>query len=214
MIYYKLLDRLNRDEVVKAESRIHYYQFSFGEEKWFLTRIMDEYLWPYDDKCGEYEEITEAEAIAILDAQRDKYNQLLDLAVKVATEAHKGQVDKGGNPYIHHPEAVAKSLTSTESKIVAYLHDVCEDTSITLDDLMNMGFTYRIVNSVRLLTNTDKLTYEQYLNRLRLSRVAREVKIADLKHNMDLSRIPEPTEKDYARIEKYKKAVAFLESWN
>ena len=94
------------------------------------------------------------------------------------------------------------------------MHDVCEDTSITLDDLMNMGFTYRIVNSVRLLTKTDKLTYEQYLNRLRLSRGAREVKIADLKHNMDLSRIPEPTEKDYARIEKYKKAVAFLESWN
>ena len=212
MIYYKLLDKLNRDEVVKEEARNQYYQFSFGEEKWFRTSIMAEYLWPDNDIYGEYEEITETEAIALLDEQRDKYNQLLDLAVKVATKAHKGQVDKGGNPYIHHPEAVAESLTSTESKIVAYLHDVCEDTSITLDDLMNMGFTYRIVNSVRLLTKTDKLTYEQYLNRLRYDYAAREVKIADLKHNMDLSRIPEPTEKDYARIEKYKKAVSFLES--
>ena len=88
---------------------------------------------------------------------------MLESAIKVAAEAHAGQVDKGGKPYINHPQAVADSLTSTEYKIVAYLHDVCEDTSITFADLKDMGFTYRIVNSIRLLTKTDELTYEEYL---------------------------------------------------
>ena len=144
--------------------------------------------------------------------QRDKYNQLLELAIKVATEAHAGQFDKGGKPYINHPQAVADSLSNTEYKIVAYLHDVCEDTPITLEDLKDMGFTYRIVNSIRLLTRTDKLTYEQYLRRLRMDSAARAVKIADLKHNTDITLIPNPSEKYYARVEKYKKALAFLES--
>ena len=75
-----------------------------------------------------------------------------------------------------------------------------------------MGFTYRIVNSIRLLTKTDELTYEEYLRRLRMDSCARAVKMADLKHNMDITRIPNPSEKDYARIEKYKKSLAFLES--
>ena len=69
------------------------------------------------------------------------------MAIKVATKAHEGQVDKGGKPYIKHPQAAAAFLTNTEYKIVAYLHDVCEDTSITFDDLKGMGFTYRIVYS-------------------------------------------------------------------
>ena len=167
---------------------------------------------PENEEYEEYEEITEAEAFALLDEQRERYNKLLELAVKVATEAHKGQADKGGNPYIGHPKAVAAAVKNTEFKIVAYLHDVCEDTPITLDDLADMGFTYRIVNSVRLLTKTDELTYEQYLDRLRYDPAARAVKLADMRHNSDLSRIPCPTEKDYARVEKYKRAIAFLES--
>lgn len=170
------------------------------------------YRWADNDEYGQFEEISESEAFMLLDLQRDKYNQLLELAIKVATEAHVGQVDKGGKPYINHPQAVAASLTNTEYKIVAYLHDVCEDTSITSYDLKNMGFTYRIVNSIRLLTKTDELTYEEYLRRLRMDSCARAVKIADLKHNMDITRIPNPSEKDYVRIEKYKKSLAFLES--
>ena len=170
------------------------------------------YRWADNDEYGQFEEISESEALMLLDSQRDKYNRLLELAIKVATEAHVGQVDKGGKPYINHPQAVAASLTNTEYKIVAYLHDVCEDTSITSDDLKDMGFTYRIVNSIRLLTKTDELTYEEYLRRLRMDSCARAVKIADLKHNMDITRIPDPSEKDYVRIEKYKKSLAFLES--
>lgn len=212
MIYFRLLDQLNKDEIVKQESRNIEYQYSFGDEQWIRSSIMMMYRWADNDEYGQFEEVSEAEALMLLDSQRDKYNQLLELAIKVATEAHAGQVDKGGKPYINHPQAVAASLTNTEYKIVAYLHDVCEDTSITFDDLKDMGFTYRIVNSIRLLTKNDKLTYEEYLRRLRMDSCARAVKMADLKHNMDITRIPNPSEKDHARIEKYKKSLAFLES--
>ncbi len=212
MNYFRLLDQLNKDEIVKQESRNIEYQYSFGDEQWIRSSIMMMYRWADNDEYGQFEEISESEALMLLDSQRDKYNQLLELAIKVATEAHVGQVDKGGKPYINHPQAVAASLTNTEYKIVAYLHDVCEDTSITFDDLKDMGFTYRIVNSIRLLTKTDELTYEEYLRRLRMDSCARAVKIADLKHNMDITRIPNPSEKDYVRIEKYKKSLAFLES--
>ena len=212
MIYFRLLDQLNKDEIVKQESRNIEYQYSFGEEQWIRSSIMMMYRWADNDEYGQFEEVPETEALMLLDSQRNKYNQLLELAIKVATEAHAGQVDKGGKPYINHPQAVAASLANTEYRIVAYLHDVCEDTSITFDDLKDMGFTYRIVNSIRLLTKNDELTYEEYLRRLRMDSCARAVKMADLKHNMDITRIPNPSEKDYARIEKYKKSLAFLES--
>ncbi len=212
MTYYRLLDKLNYNEVIKHESCSVEYQYSFGDEEWFRSSVMLNYRWADNDECGQYEEISETEALALLDKQREEYDRLLVLAAETAAKAHEGQFDKGGKPYINHPKAVADSLSNTEYKIAAYLHDVCEDTPLTFDDLRNMGFTYRIVNSVRLLTKDDKLTYEQYLRRLRMDSCARAVKIADLKHNMDLSRIPEPCEKDFARVEKYKKALAFLES--
>lgn len=212
MLYFKLLDKLNRDEVIKHESRTIEYQYAFGEEKWVRSSIMMMYRWAENDEFGQFEEITEAEAFALLDVQRNKYDRLLELAIEVAKNAHESQKDKGGNPYFYHPQTVAESLTNTEYKISAYLHDVCEDTPITFDDLLNIGFTFRIVNSVRLLTKSGELTYEEYLRRIRMDSCARAVKIADLKHNMDISRIPAPTEKDFARLEKYKKSLAFLES--
>lgn len=210
-VYYKLLDKLNYGEVVKKEALNEEYQYSFGEEKWYRSSIMLFYRRPDNDEFGEYEEITEKEAEHILGEQRSRYNSLLELAVKVAEQAHKGQTDKGGNPYIEHLKAVAAQVNNIEHKIVAYLHDVVEDTEITLDDLSEMGFTFRIVNSVRLLTKTKELTYEEYLKRLKADDNARHVKIADLRHNMDISRIPEPTDKDHKRLEKYKRSLDFLE---
>lgn len=211
-IYYKLLDKLNYGEVVKKEALNEEYQYCFGEEKWYRSSIMLHYRRPDNDEFGEYEEITEEEAARLLGEQRERLNDLLELALKVATEAHKNQKDKSGAPYIEHPKAVAAQVKNIEHKIVAYLHDVVEDTEITLDALAEMGFTYRIVNSVRLLTKTDTLTYKEYLKRLKADGSARHVKIADLKHNMDISRIPELTDKDHNRLEKYKKSLAFLES--
>lgn len=212
MIYLRLMDELNKDEIIKQDSPDNEYQYSFGDEKWVRTSVMTKYRQTDSPVYGKYEEISEADVLALLETQREKYDQLLALAVKVATEAHAGQVDKGGKPYINHPQTVAASLSNTEHKIVAYLHDVCEDTPITFDDLRNMGFTERIVNSIRLITKSDGVTYEDYLKRVSTDDCARAVKMADIRHNMDISRIPAPTEKDFKRIEKYKKALAFLES--
>lgn len=211
MKYYKLTDKLNYNEVVKDDNGKR-YTYSFGAEKWVRSGIMVRYMWPDDSKFDQYIVISEEKAMQLLDEQRNKLDQLLSLAIKVATEAHEGQLDKGGNPYILHPQAVAASLDNTENKIVAYLHDVIEDTDVTLDKLEKLGFTYRIVNSVRILTKSKDVSYDDYLKSVKKDSNAWHVKMADIKHNMDISRIPEPTAKDFSRIEKYKKALAFLES--
>lgn len=145
-----------------------------------------------------------------MDAPKDQLDQLYVLARKIATKAHRGQLDKGGNPYIEHPIAVADSLEPIEHKIVALLHDVLEDGTLTESDLKNYGFTDRIVKSISILTKKDAMDYEEYLSYIRADRNAWHVKIADIKHNMDISRIPNPTEDDYARLEKYKKALSYL----
>lgn len=211
MKYYKLTDKLNYNEVVKDDNGKR-YTYRFGAEEWVRSGIMVRYMCPDDSKFDQYIVISEEKAIQLLDEQRNKLDQLLSLAIKVATEAHEGQLDKGGNPYILHPQAVAASLDNTENKIVAYLHDVIEDTDVTLDKLEELGFTYRIVNSVRILTKSKDVSYDDYLKSVKKDSNAWHVKMADIKHNMDISRIPEPTAKDFSRIEKYKKALAFLES--
>ena len=211
MKYYKLTDKLNYNEVVKDDNGKR-YTYRFGAEEWVRSGIMVRYMCPDDSKFDQYIVISEDKAMQLLDEQRNKLNQLLPLAITVATEAHKGQLDKGGNPYILHPQAVAASLDNTENKIVAYLHDVIEDTDVTLDELEKLGFTYRILNSVRILTKSKDVSYDDYLKSVKKDSNAWHVKMADIRHNMDISRIPEPTAKDFSRIEKYKKALAFLES--
>ena len=146
-----------------------------------------------------------------MDTKRKQLDQLYILAEKIANEAHQGQLDKGGNPYIEHPIAVADSLENMEHKIVALLHDVLEDTTLTVDDLKNYGFTDRIVKSICVLTKKDEITYEEYLSYIKTDCNALYVKMADIKHNMDIGRIPNPTKDDYTRIKKYQKALAFLE---
>ena len=195
MRYFKL-----EDEVIKLTDENEAFRYCSGEEKWVHSAV--------NDSCNE---ITEQEALILLEQQRIKMNELLELAEKTAAEKHKGQFDKGGNPYFTHPQAVAAQLKNTEYQIAAYLHDVCEDTATTFDDLLEMGFTPRIVNSIKLLTKSDDISYEEYLEKIKLDECARNVKMADIRHNMDISRIPCPTEKDFARIEKYKKALKFLE---
>ena len=211
MKYYILNDNLNKNEIIKEEQG-KMYKYSFGAEKWIRNAIMTHYTWPEDVRFGMYDVIPEDKALQMMNKQRELLDELLVLAIDVATKAHEGQVDKGGNPYILHPKAVADSLNDTEDKIVAYLHDVCEDTDTTLDDLINMGFTYRIVSSVRILTKTKDTSYDKYLKQVKKDSNAWHVKMADLKHNMDISRIPHPTKKDFERVEKYKNALSFLEA--
>ena len=136
--------------------------------------------------------------------------ELLALAKRIALTAHEGQVDKAGAPYWHHPAFVADYVTSPEAKVVAWLHDVVEDTEWSLDDLRTEGIWPEIVEGVDAITKRAGEAYECYLDRVKANPFALAVKLADLTHNMDLSRIANPTEKDFARIEKYRWAVDYL----
>ena len=137
-------------------------------------------------------------------------NKLLSRAIILATELHEGQVDKGGNPYILHPLRVMTNVKSLEGKIVAVLHDTIEDTDITVEDLISKGFTDDVVEAVELLSKPKQEDYIKYIKRIKENPLAREVKIADLQDNMDLSRLKEITEKDLKRVAKYKKAYNIL----
>ncbi|WP_375168466.1 HD domain-containing protein [Sneathia vaginalis] len=133
-----------------------------------------------------------------------------ELALKIATEAHKGQVDKAGVPYINHPLTVASLVDTEEEKIVALLHDTIEDTNITEQDLIDYGFPNEIVKAVKLLTHNKNVPYMDYVAKIKDNELARKVKIADLTHNSDLSRLKEITDKDKKRYEKYQKALLYL----
>ena len=133
-----------------------------------------------------------------------------ELAYAIALVAHKGQVDKAGVDYINHPLTVASKCKSEKAKIVALLHDVVEDTKVTLDDL-RLFFDDEIVDAIDLLTHREGDAYVTYLSRIKNNEIARIVKLADLENNMDLSRLPNPTEWDYQRLEnKYRPAYKFL----
>lgn len=134
---------------------------------------------------------------------------MLNKALMLSYMAHKDQVDKGGSPYYLHPIYVALNVNSEDEKIVALLHDIIEDTDITLDDLKSEGFSDEIINAVDAITHRDE-SYEIYIQKVKTNAIATVVKIADIKHNMDTSRLKKITEKDIKRVEKYKKALAYL----
>ena len=135
----------------------------------------------------------------------------VEKAIQIALTAHAGQVDKAGKPYILHPIAVASMQDTEEGFIVGMLHDVVEDTYVTLPDLLNQGFSHEIVEAVELLTHAKDEDYMTYVKRIKGNKLATKVKLADLKHNSDLSRLPVVREKDIRRVEvKYKPAIEFL----
>ena len=135
---------------------------------------------------------------------------LFDLALSIALEAHKGQVDKAGEDYINHPIFVASLVDTEEEKAAALLHDVIEDSEMSLTDLLNKGIPSSVLQAVSILTKDKKLTYQEYLVRVKSNDIATKVKLADLKHNSDISRISNPSKKDYERLKKYKLAIKFL----
>jgi (p)ppGpp synthase/HD superfamily hydrolase len=134
---------------------------------------------------------------------------LLKAAELIATLAHQGQYDEQGVPYINHPRSVAGLLETMDEKIVGYLHDVIEDTCVTEADLRPV-FGDRLTDAVVLLTHDKDEPYFDYIERVATSDLARRVKLADLTHNMDLSRTPQLNERILARHEKYKKAYEML----
>lgn len=138
------------------------------------------------------------------------YTDKTKKAMKLCYEAHKNQVDKSGLPYVFHPAHVAEQMTDEATTIVALLHDVVEDTDYTLEDLAAEGFEKEILEAVALMTHEDDVPYLDYVAKLKNNPIARAVKLADLAHNSDLSRIGEIDEETRKRLEKYKKATALL----
>lgn len=133
-------------------------------------------------------------------------------AMKLCFKAHKDQVDKSGMPYVFHPFHVAEQMMDEAATIVALLHDVVEDTDYTLEDIAAEGFGKDILEAVALMTHEDDIPYLDYVAKLKENPIARAVKLADLTHNSDLSRIGEIDEETKRRLEKYKKAKDILES--
>lgn len=133
-------------------------------------------------------------------------------AYEIAAATHRGQVDKAGVEYINHPLTVAANVGGNSSAIiVALLHDVAEDTSLTIAELKKeIPLTDDEAQALELLTHDDNTPYLEYVTKIKSNPLARVVKAADLKHNSKLSRIKNPTAKDFARVEKYKAALEIL----
>lgn len=139
-------------------------------------------------------------------------SNILEKAEEIARKAHLGQKDKAGVDYIYHPLWVSAHVDGEKAKTAALLHDVLEDTSVTSKDLLNQGIPREIVNSVIVLTRKPGEDYFDYVKRVKKDPVARLVKISDLKHNMNLSRLQKITEEDIKRSKKYRKALEYLEN--
>lgn len=136
--------------------------------------------------------------------------KLTRLASKIAYKAHEGQTDKAGVPYIFHPIHIAEQMDSEESCVVALLHDVIEDSDITLE-ILSKYFNDDIIAALRVLTKKENDDYVMYIKRVKTNRLATKVKIKDLEHNRDLTRLDEVTDRDKKRSMKYWEAIRYLE---
>ena len=134
----------------------------------------------------------------------------LERAIAIAVEAHAGQVDKAGEPYILHVLRVMLAVETTEERVVAVLHDVVEDTDWTIGRLREEGFPERVLGAIQSVTKQDGETYQEFVSRAATDPIGRAAKIADLLDNSDLSRIPHPTDADRARLARYRDALTLL----
>lgn len=137
------------------------------------------------------------------------YNSLVKMAMRIAYEAHIYQYDKGGYPYITHSLHLAEQMDSSDETVVALLHDVIEDSDWTAEKLLQTGIPKDLVDIVELLTRKKDEPYKTYINRLAENSLARKVKMADLRHNMSLSRCEIPN----SLYERYAEALEILEGY-
>ncbi|HEV2393153.1 MAG TPA: GTP pyrophosphokinase [Verrucomicrobiae bacterium] len=135
---------------------------------------------------------------------------LLELAIGIAVEAHRGQKDRYGAPYILHPLRIMARVETTTEKTAAILHDVVEDTNWTFDQLKKKGFPQPLLEALECVTKREGEAYEDFVKRSASNPLATRVKLADLEDNMDIRRMPEITQKDQERLEKYLRAWRFL----
>lgn len=146
-------------------------------------------------------------------ANQEESVSLLVRAIEIAIDAHKGVTDKGGSPYVFHPLRMMMAVNTRAEKIVAVLHDVVEDSEDwDIPRLRAEGFLPEDLKSIKAVTHKPGESYQDYILRVVEDPVARVVKIADLRDNLDVTRIGELTDKDTLRLNKYKVALTFLTS--
>ena len=137
----------------------------------------------------------------------------IEKAIQIAAKAHAGVKDKQGKPYIHHPLRVMMGVEGDAAQIVAVLHDVVEDTTVSIDDIRAEGFCEEVINALRLVTHPDGQPYSEYVIACRQNETARRVKLSDLHDNANLSRLlfrPDKIEGDAQRMQRYVLSYRFL----
>ena len=161
-----------------------------------------------------YDAIKQLRELGLIEKKRPVItgeDNIIEQAERLANLAHEGQKDKSGTPYIFHPVVVASFMDTAVEKAVAYMHDVLEDTFVDENEIREL-FGDEITDILILLRHEKSVPYLDYIRNLKRNPIARKVKLADLYHNMQIDRIPEPTVKDFERLEKYQQAVEILNS--
>ena len=143
-----------------------------------------------------------------------KKGEMLDAMLVIATNAHHGQYDKGGKPYILHPLRVMSYLKedNEELQCIALGHDVIEDTNVTYEDLRNAGISERVIAGIRALTKLPGQTYNEYKQGVFANVDAMKVKLCDLRHNTDIRRLKGISDIDVERMVKYQKFYIEIQS--
>lgn len=140
------------------------------------------------------------------------FTELTKKALTISFNAHKEQVDKSGMPYVYHPYRVAEQMNDEYSTCVALLHDVVEDTDITIAELKKEGFPQEVLDAIALMTHDDETPYFEYIQQIKTNPIATAVKLADLRDNSNFERLEKVELKDLKRLEKYREAKRILES--
>ena len=141
---------------------------------------------------------------------RNEVMSNLERAIEIAVAAHKGQQRKDGSPYVLHPLRLMMSVKSNDEKIVAVLHDAVEDTPVTFEQLQEEGFSDDVLKALRLVTHESEVSYVDYIAEIAKNRLARAVKLADLRDNGNIYEIPVLKSKDLERLGKYHDAFKTL----
>jgi len=205
-VFYKLIAPEYEGIIAKRDteggSYIHVYDkwIEFDTQEFFGEGLFKD----------EYEVITEKEASRLIATYNKQIKGLYNRVESIAKEYHKTQVDLGGNPYINHVCSVVDGVELLEEKIIAYLHDTLEDTPMTIGKMRRHRIPEFIIAHVNILTHDKEGNYLEYVRRLRHYPLAKNVKLSDLKNNMDTSRLKKITEEDKERLKKYKKACKIL----
>ncbi|MBQ4558628.1 MAG: bifunctional (p)ppGpp synthetase/guanosine-3',5'-bis(diphosphate) 3'-pyrophosphohydrolase [Clostridia bacterium] len=143
-----------------------------------------------------------------------KYTPMINKALRLCFDAHINQVDKSGVPYVFHPIHLAEQMDDEISIICALLHDVVEDTKYTFEDIRNLGFSEDVIDILKLLTHDKDTPYLEYVKQITTNKIALKIKLADIKHNSDLTRLEEVNDQILDKIKVYKQALDILTNSN